>query len=261
MARIYSLFSSSKGNCTYLGSKNEGILIDCGASYSGIAAALRNNGIDINTAVKGIFITHEHSDHTKGLKMLTKKCGIPVFASAQTLDILLSREMICGYSEDITGKIEIAGFTVSHFDIPHDAAEPCAYRVIFPDGKTAGICTDIGYVTGDIEDNLTGCDAVLIESNYDDELLRCCRYPENLKARIRSRKGHLSNRECGELCSKLISHGTTRFILGHISQDSNTPDKALEVNRNILSEHGYVIMRDYIMTAAPPVSELGFTSF
>ena len=100
MARIYPLFSSSKGNCTYIGSKTEGILIDCGASFTRIKNALDLNGIDINTAVKGVFITHEHHDHVCGLKMLTKKCKIPVFAQSYTLDILHSEGMVLSYSEE-----------------------------------------------------------------------------------------------------------------------------------------------------------------
>lgn len=261
MARIYPLFSSSKGNCTYIGSKTEGILIDCGASFTRIKNALDLNGIDINTAVKGVFITHEHHDHICGLKMLTKKCKVPVFAQSYTLDILLSEGMIFSYSEDIKEYVELDGFTVKCFPTSHDTAESCGYRITLPDGKICAVCTDLGFVSDTVEENLTGCEAVLIESNYDPDMLSSCRYPDYLKARIRSSRGHLSNNDCASLCSRLIGKGTTRFILGHLSQDSNTPERALSVNYELIAQSGYTAPRDYIMTAAPVETSGGFISF
>lgn len=261
MARIYPLFSSSKGNCTYIGSRDEGILIDCGVSYTRIKNALALNGIDISTAVKAVFITHEHHDHVCGLKTLTKKCPVPVFAQSYTLDVLLSENMLSGYSEDIKEIIEIGDIIVKCFPTSHDTKESCGYRIELPDGKICAVCTDLGYVSDIVEENLTGCGAVLIESNYDEEMLRSCGYPEYLKARIRSRRGHLSNTDCAALCARLIGKGTTHFILGHLSQDSNTPERALEVNRSFISGQGFESPADYLMTAAPVETGGGFISF
>lgn len=261
MSRIYPLYSSSSGNCTYIGNRSEGILIDCGVSFSRLKKSLDGCGIPIG-AVKAVFITHCHSDHIKGLKVFTKKTGVPVFAQSETLDSLISQDMIHSVCEDILSCTELSFCKVTPFETSHDTIRSCGYRIDLSDGSSCGVCTDLGFVSDKVTAALSGCGAVLTESNYDDEMLRDCSYPPSLKERIRSDRGHLSNIECAQLCGKLISSGTHRFILGHISKESNSAKRALEINREELKKLGYERNKDYIMTTADPFGEnLEFTAF
>lgn len=259
MARIYPLFSSSSGNCTYIGGSDCGILIDDGISYSRLCKALELNGLSVD-AIKAVFITHEHSDHTKGLAMLTKKKQVAVYAQAYTLDILNSCGAINnGLGEEIKDCVEIAGMTVSCFNTPHDTHESCGYRIAFGDGKKCAVCTDLGYVTDNVEKNLLGVDAVLLEANYDVEMLRNGPYPYYLKTRIFSKNGHLSNVDSGKFAEKLVENGTTRIILGHLSQENNTPEIAESTIVKCLNNFRRNI--DYILSVAPVETKGGFISF
>lgn len=252
MPRIYPLFSSSSGNCTYIGSRTEGILIDCGVSYTRIKKALAACGIDIEQSVSAVFITHAHSDHVSGLNTLSKKLDVPVFAQSMTRSVIEDKGLISRKCDIISKEIVTPFCIVRAFETSHDTPQSCGYRIDLTDGSSCGICTDLGYVSDGIYETLCGCNAVLAESNYDECMLTGCDYPFDLKQRIRSGSGHLSNEECAELCARLIKKGTDKFILGHISQHSNTPEKALETNVRILSEYGFTHNRDYIMTAALP---------
>lgn len=252
MARIYPLFSSSKGNCTYIGSKTEGILIDDGVSYSRLKKALEVNGLSPN-CIKAVFVTHEHSDHVKGLAMLTKKHRLTVYAQSYTLDILCSNGCINGDYEEMKDSAEVCGMTVSCFSTMHDTKESCGYRITFEDGKSCAVCTDLGKVTDVVSDALMGTDAVLLEANYDVEMLRNGPYPYYLKTRILSNNGHLSNLDSGKFAAKLVENGTTKLILGHLSQDNNTPETALStVEKQLLP---FRRNEDYMLSAAPVETE------
>lgn len=250
MPRIYPLFSSSSGNCTYIGSKTEGILIDCGVSYTRIKKALAACGIIMEEAVSAVFITHAHSDHISGLNTLSKKLDIPVFAQSITRSEILEKGIKSRRCDIISKEIITPFCTVSPFETSHDTPQSCGYRIDFTDGSSCGVCTDLGYVSEEVYDCLCGCNAVLVESNYDERMLIACDYPYDVKKRIRSRTGHLSNDDCAELCVRLAESGTDKFILGHISPHSNTPEKALETNVRILAHYGFKHNKDYIMTAA-----------
>lgn len=260
MSRIYPLFSSSKGNCTYIGTASEGILIDCGVSYTRIKNALERSGLSLS-AVKGVFITHEHHDHVSGLKVLTRKTGIPVFAQSLTLDILYDSGMICSSAEDMKEYIEMDHMRVRCFSTSHDTRESCGYRIDFADGTSCAVCTDLGYVSDIVRDALMGCKAVLIESNYDEDMLRNGPYPVYLKERIRSKMGHLSNRDCGAFAAELVQNGAAWLILGHLSQENNTPQTAEYTVESIIAESGAQRGRDYMLTCAAPESDGGFISF
>lgn len=260
MARFYPLFSSSKGNSVYIGGRESGILIDAGASCSAITAALAANGIPMS-AVKALFITHNHSDHISGVKNLTKKYPISVFAEAGTLDYLFENGCIYTDGQDMKGVVTAAGMEISCFHTPHDTSESCGYRIKTPDGRLCAVCTDLGHVTETVLENLTGCDLVYIESNYDENMLRTGPYPSYLKARIRSKHGHLSNTDCGELAAHLVRNGTTRLILGHLSQENNRPEIAETAVANALSAAGYEKNIDYILSVAKPQTDGGFVAF
>ncbi len=260
MPRIYPLFSSSKGNCTYIGDQQSGILVDCGISCRRLINALDICGLNTNT-VKGIFITHEHSDHISGLKNFTKKTGIPVYSGCMTIDRLYDRGHICSKGIDIKECVKIDGMSISRFSTSHDAPESCGYRIDFDSGESCCVCTDLGYVSDEVKKAVTGSTAVLIESNYDTEMLRNGAYPVYLKERIRSKFGHLSNEDCGSFCTELIRSGTSRFILGHLSQENNTPMQAEYTVESIIAQSGFRRNKDYILSCAPVETDGSFVSF
>ncbi len=260
MARIYPLFSSSKGNSTFIGTEKGGILIDCGVSFKRLTAALEINRIPLS-AVQAVFITHEHSDHVSGLKMLTAKTSLPVYGQKRTLQRLCDSDKISASSPviDMTGiSISCAGSEISCFNTPHDAIQSCGYRIHTEDGRLCAVCTDLGHVTPEVDDALTGCRLVLIEANYDENMLRTGPYPFYLKERILSPVGHLSNDDCAAQIGKLIERGTTHFILGHLSQDNNRPHVADSAVQNSLP---HVRGKDYLLGVAPVETQGGAVIF
>ncbi|MCH5192998.1 MAG: MBL fold metallo-hydrolase [Oscillospiraceae bacterium] len=258
MARLYPLFSSSSGNCTYIGSSNAGILIDDGVSFARLKKALEINGLSLSS-VKAVFITHEHSDHIKGLDMLTKKISVPVFAQDSTLEYLLGKNMLHGEHYDIKQGVEICGYRVEPFATSHDTPQSCGYKITMSDGKTAAVCTDLGYVSEEVENALDGTSCVLLESNYDIEMLRNGPYPYYLKTRIFGNTGHLSNPDSGKFAARLIGSGTTHIILGHLSQHNNTPAIAEQTVVSCLDK--FKRNSDYILSVAPVETAGGFVPF
>lgn len=235
-----------------MGDANNGIMIDCGVTCKRVCEALSDNGIS-EDAVKGIFITHTHSDHIKGLKVFLKKHRVPIYAQQKNLDILFDCEAlpegtVCYAIDGST--TEIGGFTVDYFVTPHDTPASCGYRVVYPEGKVACLCTDLGCVTETVWQSLTGADLIMLESNYDPDMLKFGSYAPALKSRISSEYGHLSNNECGYRLSMLAEQGTMNFILGHLSEENNTPQKAEQSAVCSLSPR--VREQDYLLYVAPP---------
>ena len=254
LARIYPLFSGSSGNAEFIGTPAGGILIDCGVSARRLTLALERCGVPAE-AVQGIFITHDHSDHVAGLRVFAKKYGIPVYAQPITRQCLydgkyLEPEQECSV---LTGTVECAGIRVTPFATSHDTAQSCGYRMELPDGRSCAVCTDLGYVSEAVSAALTGCDLVLLEANYDKEMLRTGPYPGYLKLRIASEVGHLSNADCAEAAVSLLQSGTTRLILGHLSQHNNLPELAERTVEQRLN--AFRRGSDYLLQSAPPETD------
>lgn len=260
MSRIYPLFSSSQGNAAFIGSPAGGVLIDCGVSARRLTLALGRCGIPMD-AIQGIFITHDHSDHVSGLRVFTKQQRIPVYAQPVTRQCLyngkwLEPEQECRILGDA---VECAGIRVIPFETSHDTRQSCGYRLEMPDGRKCAVCTDLGYVSDTVENAVKGCDLVLLEANYDEKMLRTGPYPAQVKMRIASEKGHLSNHASAAAAKMLLENGTTRLILGHISQHNNTPALALQTVEAGLAH--FIRGSDYLMQAAAPETDGRMISF
>lgn len=260
MARLYPLFSSSQGNSVFIGTEKGGILIDAGVSCKKLFEALKVNRLTPD-AVKAVFITHEHSDHIKGLKVFGSKIKCPVYARCETLELLMKSDKVSSKSPliEIQKSVCVAGMKVTAFDTPHDAVHSCGYRIHTADDKLCAVCTDLGHISSEVENALTGCRLVFLESNYDERMLRTGDYPLAVKQRILSMNGHLSNDDCASQIRKLIRTGTRYFVLGHLSPENNRPEIA---DRTIqLALKGYRRNDDYMLGIAPKESNGGVVIF
>ena len=254
MSRICPLFSSSSGNCTYIACEGTGILVDAGASFKGICENLNAAGGSIDE-ISAVFITHEHDDHIRGLKALLNKTNARIFASEKTLEALIALDKIPAKTEACASNdipTEVNGIVATRFATSHDCDGSSGYSFLLPDSKKVSICTDSGIVTDEMRNAVLNSDAVLIESNHDIDMLKKGPYPPQLKARILSDKGHLSNNACASELAMLLSFGTTRFILGHLSQHNNTPMLAKSTAEAALLKCGAQNGNDYILTVARP---------
>lgn len=249
MARVCPLFSGSSGNSYYVGSRSAGVLIDAGRSARQLEGMLRLCGID-PLAIQGILVTHEHSDHVAGLRVFSKKYGLPIFASQGTLEAL---ENSLGEAEThvVQKGLQLAGMTIDPFHVSHDCAEPMGYRIRTEDDRIFTLSTDLGFLSEEVKEALRGTDFAVIESNHDVEMLRNGGYPVYLKERILSNRGHLSNAVCAEFLPELIRCGARRFLLAHLSRENNTPSLALETSLGSLIRAGYAQNVDFLLETAP----------
>ncbi len=260
MARLCTLASGSKGNATYISTTEGDILVDAGISFKALQTAISEIG-DISRLC-AVAITHTHSDHIKGLKTFLKNVNIPLVASAQTLDTLISDNMIPQGIKIVSadnGIITFGDIGIDFFATSHDADGSGGYAILMPDGRRAAVCTDLGVMTNEIREKISGSDVVLIESNHDVEMLRRGPYPPHLKLRILSDEGHLSNNACAAELPQLLKSGTTRIVLGHLSVENNTPLLAAATARSALAAIG-AREDDYILEVAKPQT-IGVTLF
>lgn len=266
MARYCPLFSGSKGNCTYIGNADAGILIDAGVSAKRIETACAERGIDLSR-ITAIFVTHEHSDHVCGLRVLAKRYGMRVYATLGTLTALdecgeLDARFPCREigAESANGVAE-GGCLVTAFATPHDSRQSCGYVVHTADGGRVAIATDIGHMTDTIRRAITGAELVQIESNHDIAMLQAGPYPYSLKQRILSSHGHLANAACAAELYALAQSGTSRFVLAHLSEQNNHPELARQTAQNALASHGLLQGADYLLRVASPCDQSGIIRF
>lgn len=232
--RVVTLYSGSGGNAIYIRVGETAILIDAGKSARTLCRSLCEIGADI-ADVCAVFVTHEHSDHVSALEVLSKKYDFPIHImekSASRFDRLphsLLHEHLVRHEGMFCE--QIGELTVSSFRTPHDSRMSVGYRISFSDGDgehTLGIATDIGYVSDSVREGLAGCEAVVLESNHDVDMLMDGPYPYDLKLRIRSNRGHLSNADSACLAADLAATGTRGFLLAHLSEENNDPALALD---------------------------------
>lgn len=251
MFDIIPLFSGSSGNSVLFRHNGKSFLIDAGMSCRNICAALSLFG-ESPDRIGGIFVTHEHSDHIAGLEMLCKKYALPVYINSFSADFLRRSgrypylcERMSAFEPD-TSEV-LFGMSVTSFRTPHDSCGSVGYR--FDDEEDSfAYATDIGCVTRLIARKLFGAKKVILESNHDLAMLKNGSYPENLKARILSDHGHLSNEACAAFLPHLAEHGTEKIWLGHLSKENNTPHLALSLSKKALDEAGYT---NVVLEVAP----------
>ncbi len=253
MIRFCTLFSGSSGNCTFLSNGQTAVLVDAGVSCSRICAALRQVGFPPG-GLDGVLVTHEHTDHIRGVGVLSRKYGVPVYANGPTMEEILkvSGDLAPGGVRiiDAGQPFGIGGMEIFPFAIPHDAAAPLGYTIRCG-GSYYSVATDMGHISKPVLHHLCRSEAVVIESNHDVEMLRQGPYPYPLKKRILSDDGHLSNDNAAHLAAQLAIWGTRRVVLGHLSEHNNTREKAYAAAKQKLEEANIQIGADVLLQVAP----------
>ncbi len=237
--QAYTLFSSSRGNCAYIKYGKTELLIDAGASAKQINSSLNSLGTDI-TNIRGIFVSHEHSDHTKGLQVISRRLHIPIYTDPDCMNLIginAPEAESCLVPTLAGDSVEMDGLKIHIYPTPHDSMRSFCYR-IETERETLGFATDIGHISEAVQDALFGCDCVLVESNHDLGMLEHGPYHPTLKRRIASDRGHLSNYACSCLAPVLARCGTRSIVLGHLSETNNTPRLAFTETREKLAEYG-----------------------
>jgi phosphoribosyl 1,2-cyclic phosphodiesterase len=226
--RVCPLASGSKGNCTFIESKNKRILIDAGLSGKMTAERLEEIEIPIDT-IDGVFITHEHSDHIGGAGVLSRKFGVPVYIHPKTYK---AKSKIFRGTEEIRyfeSTIELGDMIIDPIELSHDAAHPVAFKVS-SENQHVGVVTDLGIATQLVRFKMQNCNVLILEMNHDIKMLqRSTKYPWEVKQRILSNYGHLSNEAGAELFNELVTPNTSHVFLAHLSEENNNPNLAMEV--------------------------------
>lgn len=251
--KFCSLYSGSSGNSIFIASDNAKVLIDAGLAGKKIDDALKHIGEE-SSSIDGIFITHEHIDHIKGVGVLSRKYDIPIYANDNTWVVM--EKNIGKIKEhnirimDRRSSITINDLEIRSFNIPHDAIAPVGYTVSYA-GKNASVVTDFGVFTEEIRDNIIDSDIILLESNHDVNMLRMGPYPYKLKLRVLGENGHLSNEDCGSAIVSLLKNDKKKqIVLGHLSGTNNHPDLAYQTVVDVLSANGIRPGDDVILQLA-----------
>ena len=250
--RFAPLFSGSSGNAVYVGCDAGEVLVDAGVSGSRVLAEMKRLGID-PARLQALLVTHEHIDHIRGVGVLSRKLDLPVYATAGTWAAMEGK--IGAVAEKNIRVIQaeqdffIGGIDVQPFSTPHDAAESVGFAFA-AGGKRFAVATDLGYIRDSWLNAVRGADAVLLESNYDPDMLQAGPYPYDLKKRIMSRKGHLSNDDAGKAAAELIRCGARQIVLGHLSKENNFPELAARTCASLLEMEGIIPGEDASLCVA-----------
>ena len=258
--RFSVLASGSTGNAFYIESEKERLLVDAGLSgkkLDQLFAKIDRNPKDLT----GILVTHEHSDHIKGLGIFARKYQLPIYANEKTWKAMDGQIGKISTDQKFIfrmGEVKTFGdLDVESFGVSHDAAEPMFY-VFHHEGKKVALVTDLGYVSERIKKTVEAADAYIFEANHDVEMLRMGRYPWNVKRRILGDSGHVSNEDCGLALSEVIDNNTKRVYLAHLSLDNKMKDLARMSVDNILRERGIVMdLHDTDPEEPTPLYEVG----
>lgn len=244
--RFTVLGSGSTGNATIVQGQDATVLVDAGLSAKRIEVLMKEQGV-AGHEINGIVVTHEHSDHIKGLGALARKLNVPIYANEATWGALERHVGQLGSEQRVimeTGEtVNFGSLQTTSYAISHDAAEPVGY-VFEEDGLKLSLATDLGYVSDKVRRMIEDSDVLVLESNHDVNMLRMGRYPWNIKRRILSDVGHLSNEAAGEALCQLLTDRTKRVYLAHLSLDHNMMDLARMTVNEVLENNGFFFKRD-----------------
>lgn len=250
MIRFLCLGSGSSGNCYYLGTEEEGFLIDAGISQRISNRSLKEAGvITSNTHLKGILLTHEHADHVRAVGAFAHTYHLPIYASGKVVSAIKNsryiREDLSGFTNVIEcfKSFELAGFSVEAFPVPHDSIDNVGYYISKGDFHFT-LATDIGHSTETIKKYVSKANYIVIEANYDREMLERGSYPQFLKDRVSGINGHLSNDETAELLAKSYHHNMKKIWLCHLSKENNHPDLCWKTIEYRLFQEGIRVGKD-----------------
>ena len=261
MLKFTTLASSSLGNAALVSCGDTHILLDAGISAKRIAAGLAQLGVK-PFQLSAILLTHEHSDHVSGLRVLSKKAGAPIYATRPTLWEWYKRNRCDEVKAlfqplEAGSEVQLGSLRARSFPTPHDAAGSVGWSIA-GDGGRVVLCTDLGYVTPEVRQAVEGCDLLVCEANHDEDWVRSGPYPYYLKRRILGDCGHLSNEAGAELAAFAVETGAKQVILAHLSQTNNTPVRAYKAAALRLMAMGCDPERDIALSTAP-ASRLGPT--
>ena len=252
MLRFISLGSGSSGNCYYLQTADDALLIDAGVGLRTLKKHLHNYGLRLDS-VKHILITHDHADHVKSVGIISSEYNIPVYAINEVhngiyRNYCVPRKIPADNVRPIAKgeKIRLGDFIVTPFAVPHDSSGNVGYR-IEAEGVTFCLMTDVGHVTEEMQDYIAEANYLVIEANYDVEMLKNGPYPQHLKVRIDGPTGHLSNVACGEAIANYATTCLKRVWLCHLSEENNHPVLALKTVEQTLRSYGIIIGKDFIV--------------
>lgn len=238
--RVCNLSSGSKGNCTYVECENARILIDIGVNAKYVVETLNEMGV-APESINAILITHEHSDHIKGIMTFAKKYQTKIMCAEILKDVLITQLIGCEHLINTYSNVfEIYDVQIIPFPLSHDSSACFGYKIVDGDASVS-VVTDLGYCPDSVFKIIKSSALVYLEANYDPEMLFACNYPPFLKKRIMSNRGHLSNSDCAVVAEKLAYSGTRQIVLSHISENSNTQFLAYTTVKNYLESKGVIV--------------------
>jgi phosphoribosyl 1,2-cyclic phosphodiesterase len=256
---ISSLNSGSNGNCYYIGNQQEAILVDAGICCRQTEIRMKRLGLSMDK-IKAIFVSHEHSDHIRGLEVLAKKYKLPVYITPQTLRnsrVYLPKAQVISF--EAYQPVAIGELSITAFPKYHDATDPHSFTITHQ-GLTVGVFTDIGMPCEHVIRHLSGCRAAFLEANYDEEMLEKGRYPYYLKKRIRGGKGHLSNKQALQLFTSCNPSSMSHLLLSHLSHENNCPTLVKELFSAHAQETEIVVASRFCETPVYTINHTGLSN-
>ena len=250
MMKCISLGSGSSGNCYCLATETTCILIDAGIGFKHLKRMLKEKNIRLDD-IDAVFITHDHADHIKAVGNLANECDIPIYAT-EAVHIGINRNYCVTSKLTVTHQriiqkmnaLKVGDMCITAFDVPHDSSDCVGYRIESGDVVFC-IITDVGHVTEIIRHQVGEANYLVLEANYDEDMLMMGPYPAYLKGRIRGENGHLSNKDSARLVAEYASPALKQIWLCHLSEENNHPELARKTYESVLREYGLVLGLDF----------------